>query len=538
LEESQLISLRNSFWLPIAKTEYRVSTSRIREIRPYLPYILIGGLAIYTFFIAPYIIDSFVDELHELLLSAVAVALVNVLFFVFFVMFASMPVASTLQDIKTEHLEIYLSSPVKTSDILIGEFLGKIPFYAAIAAFVGSTFTAALFPLGLDVLQIIVIVTVFIVLFLTASWVGTMIAVLIRSILMKSARGRDIGKGLAIVVILPLVAVIYLLIGGYYEVLKEPQTAKLVQDLFGLFPWGWSSEIIVAMAQNPGDILAVKFTTFLQFSALITFFGGSLLFGGFVANRVYNLEPTSFSASKSKSNSLFYNSIKQLGGGGSSGLLLSLSFKTYFRKAKNIAWIIYGVGLIVVMNIFLSQPDDPESAFIMSLFIGPLLAAFVASDISLQGKENLLLYKQTPTGTRKYLGIKLYQYLLTILPIVLVVETTVNLLVPNITLEILLLNVLLTLLIASAAITFTIGLFLVNPAFHDKAGEFMINIQVCVFVVMISFFILLIPLDMILWDLFAIVDALYPVAIIYTALLWILGVTMFSLGAKKLNNME
>jgi hypothetical protein len=66
----------------------------------------------------------------------------------------------------------------------------------------------------------------------------------------------------------------------------------------------------------------------------------------------------------------------------------------------------------------------------------------------------------------------------------------------------------------------------------------MINIQVCVFGVMIPLFILLIFLDQILWDLFAIVDALYPVAVIYTALQWVLGLTLFSLGAKKLSNME
>ncbi|MFX1507922.1 MAG: ABC transporter permease [Promethearchaeota archaeon] len=533
-----MISLRNPTWLSIAKTEYRVTTSRIREIRSYLPYLLIGGLTIYTLFIAPSIIDAFVDELHELLLSAVAVAIINVLFFVLFVMFASFPISSTIADIKTEHLEIYLSSPVQPSDILIGEFLGKIPFYAVFAAIIGGTFTAALFPLGLDIFQIFIIVTVFIIIFLSATWVGTMIAVLLRSVLMKSARGRDIGKGLAIIVILPLVAVIYLLIGGYYEVLKDPQNAKLVKDLFAFFPWGWGSEIIVAFAQNPGDILLTEFSTILQFSALIAFLGASLLIGGFLANRVYNLEPTSFSAATSNPNSLFYNSIRKLGGGGTSGLLLSTGFKTYFRKAKNIAWIIYSVGLIVVMNVFLTQPDDPESAFIMSLFIGPLLAAFVTSDISLQGKENLLLYKQTPTRTRKYLRIKLFQYFLTILPIVLAVETTVNLLVPNITLEMLFLNVILTVLIAAATITFTIGLFIVNPAFHDKSGEFMINIQICVFGVMIPFFILLILLDQILWDLFAIADALYPVAVIYTALQWVMGLTMLSLGAIKLNKME
>jgi hypothetical protein len=112
------------------------------------------------------------------------------------------------------------------------------------------------------------------------------------------------------------------------------------------------------------------------------------------------------------------------------------------------------------------------------------------------------------------------------------------LLVPNITLEMLFLNVILTLLIAAATITFTIGLFLVNPAFHDKSGEFMINIQICVFGVMIPFFVLLIPLDQILWDLFAIADALYPVAVIYTALQWVMGITMLSLGAMKLNKME
>lgn len=533
-----MISLRNTPWLSIAKTEYRVSTSRIREIRPYLTYIIIGGLAIYTLFIAPYILDAFVDDLHELLLSAVAVALIDVFFFVFFVIFASFPVASTLQDIKTEHIEIYLSSPVRSSDILIGEFLGRVPLYATFAAIIGGTFTAALFPLGLDVFQIFGIVVVFIILFLTAFWVGTMIAVLIRSVLMKTARGRDIGKGLAIVVILPLVAVIYMLIGGYYEVLKDPQTTKLVQDLFGFFPWGWGSEVIVAFVQSPGDILNTEFTTIMHFSALVTFLTVSLLIGGFVANRVYDLEPTSFSAAKSKSDGLFYNSIKKLGGSGSSGILLSSGFKAYFRKAKNIAWIIYGVGLIVVMNVFLTQPDDPESAFMMSLFIGPLLAAFVVSDISIQGKENLLLFRQTPTETRKYLRIKLFQYLLTILPIVLVVETAINLLVPDIAFEILFLNVFLTLLIAAAAITFTLGLFLVNPAYHDKAGEFMINMQVCVFGVMIPFFILLISLDQILYDLFAIIDALYPVAVIYTALQWIMGIIMFSLGAKKLSNME
>ncbi|MFX0183338.1 MAG: hypothetical protein ACFE95_09690 [Candidatus Hodarchaeota archaeon] len=533
-----MISVRNLTWLSIAKTEYRVSTSRIRELRPYLPYLLIGGLAAYVLFIAPYIVDLFVDELHELLLSAVAVAFIQVFLFIFFVMFASFPIASTLNDIKTGHIEIYLSAPVKPSDILIGEFIGKIPFYAAFATIIGGVFTASLYPLGLDVFQIIIIIIVFIVLFLTSVWTGTMIAVILRSILMKTARGRDIGKGLAVVIILPFVGLIYMIIGGYLEALKDPQTAKLVQDIFGFFPWGWGAEIIVTFAQNPGDILTTEFSTIIQFSVLIAFLIGFLLLSGVVANRVYNLEPTSFSASKTKPDGIFYNLIKLIGGRGSFGILLSSGFKNYFRKAKNIAWLIYSVGLIVVMNIFLSKPEDPQGAFIMSLFISPLLAMFVASEITIQGKENLLIYRQTPTGTGRYLKSKLYQYLLVILPIVLIVESVVNLFVPNITFEALLLNVVLTILIAIGVTMLVMGLFLLNPAYQDKSAEFMINIQICVFAVMIAFFVLLISLDQILWDLFAIVDALYPVAFVTTALYWIAGFILLSLGAKKLSNLE
>lgn len=525
-------------WLSIAKTEYRVITSRIREIRPYLPYILVGGLAAYIFFFAPSVIDLFVDELHEILLSAIAVALIDILLFMFFIMFTSLPIVSTIQDIKTEHIEIYLSAPVKPSDMLIGEFISKIPFYATFAAIVGGTFTAALFPLGLDIYQSSIIILVFIALFLLSTWLGTMIAVVLRSLLMKTARGRDFGKGLAIIVILPLVAILYMFIGGYLEALKDPQTAKLVQDICGFFPWGWGAEIIVAFATNPGDILTIELSTIIYFLGLNALLIGSLLFGGVVANRVYNLEPTSFSGSKTNPNSLFYNSIKLLGRGGSFGLILSSGFKNYFRKAKNIAWLIYGVGLIVVMNVLISRPDDPESAFIMSLFLGPILAAFVASDVTLQGKENLLTYKQTPSGTGRIIKAKLYQYLLTILPIVLIVTTCVNLLVPHILLEMLVVNVTLSVLIAAAATTFTLGLFLLNPAFHDKTGEFMINIQICVFVVMISFFGLLISLNQVLWDLFTIADALYPVAVIHTTFLWILAIIMLFLGAKKLSNME
>ncbi|MFX0086222.1 MAG: ABC transporter permease [Candidatus Hodarchaeota archaeon] len=532
-----MIGNLNLDWVPIAKVEWRVSTSRIREIRPYLPYILTGGLVIFIFYLAPMFTDLYIDDFQAFILSQIAVVLVQFLLFFFFLTFACLPISSTLQDMKTDHFEIILSAPVKPSSLLIGEFLGKMPFYVTFAAIIGGLFTAALFPLGLDAIQILIIILIFVVTFLSALWIGTMAAVILRSFLMKTARGRDIGKGIAIIIIFPVIALFYAFIGGFMN-LSDPETARLMQDVLQFFPSSWGSEVIVAFAQNPGDILAIEFNELVQLLGLIGFFFISLLFGGFIANRVYSLEPSSFSASKAKSDGIFYNTIKTIGGGGTFGLLISSSFKNYFRKVKNITMLAYGVGLVVVMNVFFMQPDDSVSAMMGSFIMGPLIALFTVSDVTLQGKENLLLYKQTPSGTARYLKAKLFHYLLIVVPLTVLLEAVICLRVPAIVIEGLLMNLGLSFLISSSTTIIVLGIFLLNPAYHDKAGEYMLNMQICVFGVIVPFFVCLIFLDQPLYDLFGIIDAFYYTLVVYSIFLWIMaGITLY-LGARKLSNLE
>ena len=62
-------------WLVVARNEYRIATSKIRRIRPYLPYLVIGLLAVYVAFIAPAIVSLFINDFLALILSQVAVAL-------------------------------------------------------------------------------------------------------------------------------------------------------------------------------------------------------------------------------------------------------------------------------------------------------------------------------------------------------------------------------------------------------------------------------------------------------------------------------
>ena len=131
-------------WLVVAKNEYRIRINSIRRIRPYFPYLVIGLLAVYVAFIAPAIVSLFVDEFLAFFLSQIAVAMVPILMFMIFFYLTILPITYTLQGMQTEQVEIFLAAPIKPSDVLLGEFLGIMPFYAIAFTVIAGFFTAAL----------------------------------------------------------------------------------------------------------------------------------------------------------------------------------------------------------------------------------------------------------------------------------------------------------------------------------------------------------------------------------------------------------
>ena len=56
-------------WLVVARNEYRIHTSRIRKMRPYFPYLVMGLLAVYVAFIAPAVVGLFIDDFLAFFLS-------------------------------------------------------------------------------------------------------------------------------------------------------------------------------------------------------------------------------------------------------------------------------------------------------------------------------------------------------------------------------------------------------------------------------------------------------------------------------------
>lgn len=525
-------------WLVVARNEYRIHTSRIRKIRPYFPYLVIVLLAVYVAFIAPTVVSPFIDDFLAFIITQAAVPMVQIILFMIFFYFIIFPITNTLKEVQTGQLEIFLAAPIKPSDVLLGEFLGIMPFYAIAVTVIAGFFTALMTPLGLDMVQIGIIIIIFVVTFLSALWIGIVVAAVLRTRLGKTARGKDIGKALGLVIALPMIAIMYAIMGGgLLEALADPGTSGMVKAILGVLPSSWGAEVFVDFANNPGNITAVGFKTLTRFGGLITFFVAVLWLGAKAANRAYSLETITFSASKAKPDGAFYKTVKFLGGGRSFGTLLVSVFKDYSRRLENLSRIAYVVGLIVLINVFLVE--SPEGSMEMPQFILPILAVFVVGEVVLRGKETLLIYKKTPSGVGRLVKARLLHGWLVVVPITAAIIAVTAILSPQTTLVSLLTNTGIMILIATANVAFALGLSLLNPAFSEKSANttLMINLMIVVFVSIGMFIGARIGLRRIFPGLEPSTGMLYS-QLLLIALSWLVGIVFLYLGKRRLSRIE
>ena len=532
-------------WLVVARNEYRVHTGRIRTIRPYFPYLVIGLLAVYVAFIAPAIVNLFIDDFLPFILSKVAVAMIQIILFMIFIYFMIIPITDTLREEQTGQLEIFLAAPIKPSDVLLGEFLGEMPFYAIFVTVIIGFFTAVLNPLGLDLVQVAIIIIIFVVTFLSALWIGTVIAAILRTRLGKTARGRDIGRALAMIIALLMIALVYAIqFGGLLTALADPGTSGTVKTILGLLPSSWGAEVFVGFASNPSNIGAVGFETLTRFGGLVAFFVAVLWLGTKVANRAYSLEPTTFIASRARADGIFYKTVKYLGGGRSFGTLLVSIFKDYGRRLENLSNVTYIIGILVLINIFIvpsasTGPDEPPVAWIMNQFMLPILAVMVAGGVTFQGKENLFIFKKTPSGMARLVKTRLVHSWLVVVPIAGAITAVTTILSPQNTFISLLTNTGLMMSTVAANVAFVLGLFLLNPTFSPKsvmrAGPQWLNILIVEFVSIGLFVVSMFVLTR--GEPEPIGGMLY-IQLLQAVLSWLVGIVFLYVGKRKLSRIE
>jgi len=528
-------------WLVVARNEYRIRTSKIRRIRAYFPYLAMAILAVYVVFIAPAFVSLFIEDFLAFILSQTAVAMMQIMLFMIFIYFMIIPITSTLREEQTVQLEIFLAAPVKPSDVLLGEFLGVMPFYAIFVTIITGGLVALMSPLGLDIIQMAIIVAIFIIVFLSGFWIGTVIAAVLRTKLGKTARGKDIGRALAMIIALPLVALIYAIqFGGLFDALANPGTGGLVKTILSLFPSSWGGEVVVGFAANPGNIGAVGFETLTRFGGLVVFFLVILWLGAKAASRAYSLEPTTFIASRAKPDGVFYYTVKSLGGGRSFGTLLVSVFKDYSRRLENLSNIAYITGLLFLLAIFAvpkSEPMGPMYIFMIAQFLFPVLVVMINGEVTVRGKESLFMFRKTPSGEGKLIKATLFKGWLMAVPIAGVMTVVLSILSPQTTLVFLLTNTGFMMLFIAAYTVFVLGLFLLNPAFSPKSLKLGLNVIISIFVSIGLFAVSLLSLMRVgAWS--ETMEGMLYVYLLQVVLSWLLGIIFLYLGKKRLSRIE
>ena len=471
-------------WLVIARNEYRVHTSasspRLRKLRPLLPYLAAFLLVIHLAYVSPAIIGFFVDDTTSFFLSRAALSTIQiVLLMIFFYLFV-IPVTDTLRGSGIEQIETYLGAPLKPGDVLLGEYLGQVPLYAVLITLLAGLFTAVLAPLGLDFIQITLVVAIFVIISLSALWIGTVTAALLRTRLAKASRGKDIGKAIAVMIPLPALAVTYAMIGGgLLEAQADPSTSSTVGAVLGLLPSSWGAKIIIGFAASPGEIGALGMEGAIRFGGLVLFFAGVLLIGSRLAGRAISLEPAGFSPPVAKPGGRFYSLLRSLGGRGQSGTILVSVFKDYIRRLENLTNIAYVLGLFVVINVFLVsesyRPDGPPAHLIVILIYLPVLVAMVTGDEEIWRRRDHRIYRQTPSGVDKYIRAMLAKGWFMAVPIAMVVTATTSALRPGTTPVTVIVITFLVMLICLAYCPLILGIYLLNPTLKEKFAKIWMN---------------------------------------------------------------
>ena len=521
-------------WLVIAMNEYRIRTSFIRVIRSYLPLLVILVLAGYIFVI-PRIVTLFIDAFAAFIVSQAAVAAVEVVLFSIFCYCTVLPITSALRE-ETRQIETLLSAPVYASDVLLGTFLGAVPLYAIMITVVAGLFTAVLTPLGLSSVQLVMIILIFVVIFLSAFWIGTVIAALLKTTLGKTARGKDMGRALAMILALPLVALFYAIAyGGLVETLTDPGKSGIVNIVLGWLPSSWGADIIVTYAVNPGSVTGAGITPVVKFCSLLIFFVGILWLGSTMAHRFYRLERTTFIGARANPDSTFYKIIR-LGDKSFSTLVVSL-FKDYSRRLENISNITYMLCILGLMIIFVtpqSGADDPPAALITMLFIFPFIIVMVTGEVTVRGKESLYLYRKAPSGESLFIKGMVVKSWIMAVPLAGVVTAIIS----GFTLHstVLITTGLVALFVAGYTL-FVLGIFLLNPPFTEKSIKLWINVMIAM-VGSIGLFMISLFVTTEGGALSEPVGGLHSVLSVQAVLAWILGGLVLHFGKMRLKKIE
>ncbi len=542
-------------WMAIAKAEFLVRTVRLHRSRKILYPMVIGVALACGLFLIPRILEYFFVRLggaFEAMLATSFPGLLRTIMLAVWMFVMIIPISNSLENVKIGQWEILFSNSVKTRDLLLGTFVGRIPVYGifviALAPIAVSPFVYA-YKVSITG-QLLMYLVIFVFAIVTI-WLSTVFSTALHAKIGASPRGDDLGKALSWALV-PIVALPVM--GSMYW--TSSVVALLNLDVSMILPSTWCADILSWIAMYTGSLRPSSIMNLESYwfavspivdMFLLAAFSLVVLYLGFKsADRLfsYGTSPGSQRVPRAGPENLFIRGVRRVFGG-RYGTIVATSFKDFTRKLQNIAKLSYGLFLAILIPLligfgpFAAVVDDPVFIPVMStLMLGMMSGVFSGVIFGgvglLDSRDQLWILKSAPRGVPKFIVARVVSYMIVGIPYALIPAIFTGFLL-NFALNDTLLMCVFVYSIVLGGIFVGVGVTASNPSFEDtSSGAFVINQIATILIVMI-----LMIVSIIQGVIVAIRQGVFGASVLLSSIPTpVVGLVVLTLGIIRLNFSE
>lgn len=427
-----------SLWKIIAKNEIRIKTAKFRSHRNLFFVIIYAIFIFWATFLGPVFFDAvFLDIIQTLsgVLEFVLLFVIESSLTIMFVMLILYPIFLLFRKSEIGVKDVILSSPVKSGDIFLGEFVGQLPFHFLIVLAIGPAVISLLGQVNpqLTVLHYLIIYLVIFLMMNFSLIIGTILANWIEFKLSSSQKVKDSSNSVLLLLSFIVIISFYL----FHYMFNIAYENPVLKNWMSIFPSFWYTNIILYLV-NPLLIESYVINIWLSVGLAIGIPMVILYFSYKKAEKFYSIDPL---AEKEllivKTEGFILKIIKKMTLK-KYKVLVVVQFKNFLRKKENITKLIYSVAFTGVLGLFIFLSlDSPITEikqfplfgitsipveyfdslimFIISWMGGLIFGMMMGICVIFNSKNILYLYKKSIRGVHASIFAFLYQMVFLIL---------------------------------------------------------------------------------------------------------------------------
>jgi hypothetical protein len=427
-----------SLWIIIAKNEIRIKTAKFRSHRNLFFVVIYAIFIFWATYLGPVIFDAILPDILQALSGVLEFVLhfvIEVSLTTMFVMMILYPIFLLFRKTEIGVKDMILSSPVKSADIFLGEFVGQLPFHFLIVLAIGPAIISLLGQVNPQ-LTILHYLIIYLVIFLMMNFsliIGTIFANYIELKLSSNKKIKDSSNSVLLLLSFVVIISFYLFHYIFYIVYNNP----ILKNWMSIFPSFWYSNIILYLV-NPLLIESYVINIWLSVGLAIGIPMILLYFSYKKAEKFYSIDLRSEKKLLIVKKEGFILKIINKMTFKKYKVLVMVQFKNFLRKKENITKLVYSIAFTGVLGLFiflsLDSPITEISEFsllgivsipveyfsVLVIFIiawmgGLIFGMMMGISVIFDSKNILYLYKKSIRGLHASIFAFLYQMLFLIL---------------------------------------------------------------------------------------------------------------------------